>query len=290
MSDYVLFTDSCCDLPMKLVEEMELVTEPLCVQMDNESYYNYLDEREISYKDFYARLPGIKNLKTSAINQQAFIDAMEPILAQGKDILYLGFSSGLSSTYASGAMAAQELQEKYPDRKIYTVDTLCASLGQGMLCYYAWLEKKVGKSIEEVRDFVEASKLHMCHWFTVDDLFHLKKGGRVSATTALLGSVLSIKPVMHMDNDGCLSLVGKARGRKASIKQIVQIMKESVIEPEKQVMFICHGGAQEDAEYLAELVRSEVQVKDIIINYVGPVIGAHSGPGTLALFFFGNQR
>lgn len=290
MTDYVLFTDSCCDLPMALVEEMELLTEPLCVQMDDTSYHNYLDEREISYRDFYAKLPAARNLKTSAINHQAFIDAMEPILAQGRDLLYLGFSSSLSSTYASGAMAAQELQEKYPERKIYAVDTLCASLGQGMLCYYAWLEKKTGKSIDEVRDFIEASKLHMCHWFTVDDLFHLKKGGRVSATTALLGSVLGIKPVMHMDNEGSLSLVGKARGRKASIKQIVQIMKESVIEPEKQVMFICHGDAREDAEYLAELVRSEVPVKDIIINYVGPVIGAHSGPGTLALFFFGTQR
>ena len=290
MSEYVLFTDSCCDLPHSLAEEMQIVVQPLCVHVDDATYRNYLDEREIKYRDFYALIPKAKDLKTSAVNQQEFMDAMEPFLQQGKDILYIGFSSGLSGTYSAGVLAAQELLEKYPDRTILTVDTLCASLGQGMLCYYAWLKKQEGMTIQEVHSYLEENKMKMCHWFTVNDLFHLKKGGRVSATTALLGSMLSIKPVMHVDDEGHLTLVSKARGRKASIRQLVQEMKQTAIDPENQVVFISHGDVQEDAEYLAELVKNEMHVKDVIIGYVGPVIGAHSGPGTLALFFFGTKR
>jgi len=290
MSDFVLLTDSCCDLPQALVDEMQLAYVPLCVHMDENTYRNYLDEREISYADFYAQLPKVKDIKTSAVNQHEFLEAMEPIAKSGKDFIYIGFSSGLSGTYSAGALAAQELQEKYPERKLYAVDTLAASLGQGMLVYYAWLQKQQGKSIEEVCQFLTDSALKMCHWFTVNDLMHLKRGGRVSAATALVGSMLSIKPVMHVDDEGHLTVVDKARGRKNSIKRLLDEMKKTVIEPEKQVIFISHGDAQEDAEYLAGMVRDELKVKDVVINYVGPVIGAHSGPGTLALFFFGSKR
>jgi len=290
MSDFVLFTDSCCDLTDALVKEMDLYVLPLSVHMDEDTYKNYLDEREISYKDFYARIPKVKNVKTSAVNQQDFMDAMEPILQQGKDLLYIGFSSGLSGTFSAGALAARELQEKYPERKVYAVDSLCASLGQGMYVYLAWQKKLTGANIDEVRDYLEEIKLNLCHWFTVNDLFHLKRGGRVSATTAVVGSMLSIKPVMHVDDEGHLIAVSKARGRKASLKQLMEEMKKTAINPEEQVIFISHGDAQDEAEYLGNMIREELHVKDVIINYVGPVIGAHTGPGVIALFFLGTKR
>ena len=290
MADFVLFTDSCCDLPDALVKEMQLAVQPLSVHLDENTYKNYLDEREITYKDFYALIPKAKDIKTSAVNQQTFMDAMEPILQEGKDILYIGFSSGLSGTYSAGALAARELQEKYPDRKVYAVDSLCASLGQGMYVYLGWQKKQAGASIDEVRDYLEEIKLNLCHWFTVNDLFHLKRGGRVSAATAVVGSMLSIKPVMHVDDEGHLIAVSKARGRKASLKQLMEEMKKTAINPEEQVIFISHGDVQDEAEYLGNMIREELHVKDVIINYVGPVIGAHTGPGVIALFFLGTKR
>ena len=290
MSEYVIFTDSCCDLPASLAEEMQLMVQPLSVHADEATYKNYLDEREISYKDFYAMLPKVKDIKTSAVNQHDFTKAMEPVLQAGKDLIYIGFSSGLSGTYSAGALAAQELQEKYPERKVFAVDSLCASLGQGMLVYLAWQQKQQGASIDALRDYLENTKLHQCHWFTVNDLMHLKRGGRVSATTALLGTALSIKPVMHVDDEGHLIPMSKARGRKASLRALFNEMKASAIEPEKQVIFISHGDSLEDAEYLANMIRDELHVKDVIINYVGPVIGAHTGPGVIALFFLGTKR
>lgn len=290
MPNYVLFTDSSCDLPAALAEEMQLHVLPLSVHLDSDSYKNYLDEREISYRDFYARIPSAKEIKTNAVNQQDFIDAMEPVLRAGADVLYVGFSSGLSGTYSAGALAARELQEKYPDRKIYAVDSLCASLGQGMLLHLAWKRQQAGATIDELRAYLEETKLHLCHWFTVNDLFHLKRGGRVSAATALIGSMLSIKPVMHMDDEGHLAVVSKARGRKASLKQLVEEMKKSAIEPEAQEIFICHGDALAEAEALGETIRRELHVKNVIINYVGPVIGAHTGPGVISIFFLGTKR
>lgn len=290
MSEYILFTDSCCDLPQKLAEEMQLNVQPLTVYLDDKSYKNYLDEREISYDAFFKALPNCKEVKTSAVNQHDFMLAMEPVLESGRDILYLGLSSGLSGTYSAAALAAQELSEKYPERKIYAVDTLCASLGLGMLLHLAWQKKQNGADIDELRNFVENTKLHLCHWFTVNDLFHLKRGGRVSAATAVIGSVLGIKPVLHVDNEGHLISVDKARGRKASLKALVQEMKKRIIEPETQTIFVSHGDCQSEAEELAESIRTEFPVKDVIINSIGPVIGAHAGPGTMALFFVGNER
>lgn len=215
---------------------------------------------------------------------------MEEILKEGKDILNLAFSSGLSSTYSASAVAAQELSAEYPERKIYTVDTLCASLGQGMLVYLAARKKQEGASIEEVRDFVEDTKLKQCHWFTVDDLMHLKRGGRVSGATALVGTMLKIKPVMHVDDEGRLINMEKARGRKASLNALVEKMAESALNPSEQEIFISHGDCLDDAEYVAERVKERLGVKAVYINHVGPVIGAHSGPGTIALFFLGNRR
>ena len=220
MSDFVIMTDSSCDLPAALAEEMELTVLPLYVDVDGQKYTNYLDEREISFAEIYAKLRTKCPAKTSAVNMNDFMEPMESLLAAGKDVLYIGFSSGLSGTYNAGVLAARELSEKYPERKIYTVDSLCASMGQGLLVWHAWNEKRKGATIEQVRDFTEQTKLHLCHWFTIDDLMFLKRGGRVSGATAVVGSMLSIKPVMHVDNDGHLIKVDTARGRKASIKAL----------------------------------------------------------------------
>ncbi len=290
MSQYIVMTDSSCDLPAGLAAELELEVLPLSVLIDGKSYVNYLDERDITFADCYAALRAGKNATTSAVNVEAFVQAMEPHLQAGEDILYLGFSSALSGTYNAGAVAAQQLAEKYPERKLYAVDTLSASMGQGLLVYLTVQQKRAGATIEQARDYAEAQKLHLCHWFTVDDLNHLHRGGRVSATSAVLGTVLNIKPVLHMDNEGRLIFMEKVRGRRNSIKRMLEKMRETAIEPEKQIVFMSHGDCLEDAEYLAGRIREEWGVKDVVINYVGPVIGAHSGPGTLALFFLGTER
>ena len=289
MNQYRIMTDSSCDLPASLAAELELTVLPLTVTIDGKSYTNFLDEREITFKDCYAALREGCEAKTAAANVDAFEQAMEPILQAGEDILYLGFSSALSSTYNAGALAAEQLSEKYPDRKILTVDTLSASMGQGLLVYLTVQQKRAGATIEEARDYAEKNKYHLCHWCTVDDLHHLHRGGRVSATSAVLGTVLNIKPVLHMDDEGRLIFMEKVRGRRASIKRILEKMRETAIEPEKQIVFMSHGDCIEDAEYLASRVREEWNV-EVVINYVGPVIGSHSGPGTLALFFLGTER
>ena len=290
MSEYVILTDSSCDLPASLADELELIVLPLTLNIEGEVYHNYLDGREIDFKPYYERLRKTTNAKTSAVNTADFIEVMEPIAQSGKDILYLGFSSGLSGTYSAGAAACRELAERWPDRKFYAVDTLCASLGQGLLVYHCCMRKKEGKSIEEVRDYAEANKLHLCHWFTVDDLMFLKRGGRISAATAIVGSMLSIKPVMHVDNEGHLIKVGTARGRKASIRALFNEMVARGIDLENQPIFISHGDCEDDAKYLADLIHAKYPGVEITINYVGPVIGTHSGPGTLALFFLGSER
>jgi len=288
MRDYVIVTDSATDLTKEMATQLGVQTIQLEVIMDGaEPKPNDCVEP----KAFYADLRAKKGATTSAVNIDRFLEAFGKILEEkDTDILYLGFSSGLSGTFNAGAVALQELSEKYPDRKLYAVDTLCASMGQGLLVYYAAKLKESGADIEAVRDFVENNKLHLCHWFTVDDLFFLKRGGRVSAATAVVGTMLGIKPVMHVDNAGHLIKVTTARGRKASIDALFDRMKASVLPEGNSVIFISHGDCEEDAQYLANRVRTELGYTHIEINFVGPVIGAHSGPGTLALFFLGNER
>ena len=289
-NSYVVMTDSSADLTAELVEKLGLDVIPLSVNVGEKSFMNYPDEREIDSHDFYDMLRNGANAKTSAVNVDTFLNAMSVHLKAGKDVLYLGFSSGLSSTYSASEIAAQELRDTYPDRKIFTVDTLCASLGQGLLVYLTMQKVLAGATIEEAAAFAEENRLHLCHWFTVDDLFFLKRGGRVSAATALVGSALGIKPVLHVDNEGHLINVSKARGRKNSILALVDRMERSAIDPAKQTVFISHGDCRDDAEFLADEVRKRFGITDITINFVGPVIGAHSGPGTLALFFLGTER
>ena len=288
--EYVIMTDSSCDLSQELADQLGLEVLPLEVMADGKNYRNWLDGREIGFKEFYKLAREGKELKTSAVNTAAFEEKMEELLKEGKDILYIGFSSGLSTTYNSGEAAARELREKYPDRKIYTVDTLAASLGQGMIIYYAAKKKEAGATIEEVRDFVENEKLHMCHWFTVDDLNYLKRGGRISAATAAVGTMLSIKPVMHMDNEGHLVAVGKARGRKAALCQLLDTMGELGEGLEGQTTFICHSDCMDDAQYVASQMKERFGVAQVNINWIGPVIGAHTGPGTIGIFFWGRER
>ena len=287
MNEYVILTDSSADLELQAAKENGIEILDLMVVVEGEAPKR---NRDVDVKEFYKFLREKKGATTAALNIEDFTLVMESIVNSGKDILYLGFSSGLSGTYAAGKLAAEELSEKYPDRKIYTVDTLCASLGEGLLVYLAAMKKKDGASIEEVREFVENSKLNLCHWFTVDDLFFLKRGGRVSAATAVLGTMLSIKPVMHVDNAGKLINVEKARGRRDSVNRLFDKCKANAINIADQTVFICHGDCIEDAEYLAGRIKNELGVKEVHIGYTGPVIGAHSGPGTLALFYLGTER
>lgn len=289
MSDYIIMTDSSCDLPAEAAEKFQIPALPLSIQIGGKTYQNYIDGSGVDIRWFYAQLREKQPATTSAVNVQDFVAAMEKILQSGRDILYLGFSSALSSTYEAGAMAAAELAPKYPDRKIYTVDTLCASLGQGLLVYLTAQERQRGRTIEEARDFAERTKLHICHWFTVDDLFHLKRGGRVSAAVAVVGSMLGIKPVMHVDNGGRLINVEKVRGRRRSIERLAEKAEELGTELAGQTVFISHGDCIDDVRYLEERLYA-LGVKETLVNFVGPVIGAHSGPGTLAMFFVGRER
>ena len=290
MRDYILMTDSCCDMDPKLAEELELTVLPLTLDMGGQSFRNYLDGRELDFKEFYRRVRGGELATTSAISVGDFEAAMRPVLESGKDILCLSFSSALSTTYQSAVIAAQEMAEAVPEGKVYVVDTLCASLGQGLLAYLCAQQKKAGKSLEELRDYAEATKGSVCHWFTVDDLNHLKRGGRINAATALFGSMLSIKPVLHVDDGGYLVAVSKARGRKASLTALVDRMEQTAIDPKSQTVFISHGDCLEEAEFVAGEIRRRLGVEDIRINYIGPVIGNHAGPGTMALFFVGTKR
>lgn len=290
MRDYVIITDSCCDLSEQLANDAGLYVIPMVMTISGKEYKNYLDEREISSKAFYDRLRAGETASTSALNMDTFLSVFGEFLEQGKDILYLAFSSGLSGTYHVSTLAAEELAQKYPESRIFCCDTLCASMGEGLLVYLAGKKKQSGASIEEVRDFVEQNKLNLCHWFTVDDLNHLKRGGRVSATTAFVGSLLNIKPVLHVDDEGHLINVGKARGRRAAVSSLFEHMKETAVNPSEQTVFISHGDCEEDALALKEMIEKEFSPKEIQINPIGPVIGAHSGPGTLALFFLGTKR
>lgn len=287
MRDYIIITDSSCDLPVKKAEELGIKAVPLEVNVEGE--YSKLN-CDIDIKEFYTMLRTKKTVTTSAVNIERFLTAFEEQLECGFDVLYIGFSSGLSSTFGAGKNAAEEMSEKYPDRKIIAVDSLSASLGQGLLVTLVARKQKEGATIEEAAKFAEETKWHLCHWFTVDDLFFLKRGGRVSAATAVLGTMLAIKPVMHMDNEGHLINVAKARGRDASIKALFEHMKDSAIEPEKQTVYISHGDCYNEAKMLADMITNEFGITDILISEVGPVIGAHSGPGTIALFFVGTQR
>ena len=284
---FKIITDTCCDLPQQYYTDLSLTVVPMTVTYKGENINTYT---EAWLKDMYAGLRQGENASTCAVNPTQWAEAMEPVLAGGEDVLLLAFSSGLSTTYQSAEIAADELREQYPDRTIRVVDTRCASMGQGLLVWYTCKKRDEGLSLDEVYKWVEDHKLNLCHWFTVDDLMYLKRGGRVSAATALLGTMLQIKPVLHVDDEGHLINVSKARGRKAALDALAKKMAQTALPGENDTIFISHGDCLEDAQYVGEKCKELCGVKNVIISYVGAVIGSHSGPGTVALFYLGNQR
>ena len=290
MSDFVIITDSSCDLPAAMVEELGIHVVPLSFLMEDKSYYNYPDNRDMSPAEFYEKLQAGSMPTTNAVNIGQATEAMEPYLKQGKDVLVLGFSSALSTTYNSFAIAADDLKHHYKERKIYAVDTLSASVGHGLLVCRAAEMAKEGKTIDETRDWVEENKLRTCHWVTVNDLFHLKRGGRVSAATAVMGTMLQIKPVLIVNEEGRLDTVAKARGRKSALTALVDKVAETAIRPQEQTMFISHSACLEDAQYVADQIRERCGVKEVILSDIGPVIGSHTGVGCIAMCFLGTHR
>lgn len=289
MSEYVITTDNNSDLPEKYFKDHGVGCMYLSYSMDGKNYTheNFLPEHE-----FYEAMRNGSMPTTAQVNPENAKTLLEPYLKEGKDILHIAFSSGLSGTYNSSRIAAEELMEEYTDRRIIVVDSLSASLGQGLLVWLAQQKKELGQTLEDVADWVEKNKLKMVHLFTVDDLNHLYRGGRVSRTTAIVGSMLNIKPVLHVDNEGKLIAIGKVRGRKKALQELVKLMDEKIgsFGADCDTIFISHGDCEQDAQYVAAKVKEKYNIKNIIINQVGATIGAHSGPGTMALFFVGDVR
>ena len=292
MRDYIIMTDSCCDLSQQEVSELGLTVLPLSFLMEGKTYLNTPDHAEMSPEDFFARIAAGADCTTSAVNVGQFDEAMRKELDAGRDILCICFSSALSTTYQSACIAAEDLRGEYPDAKIIVIDSLSASRGQGMLLYRAVQQRRAsGCGIEALAEYVRGILQSQCHWFIVDDLNHLKRGGRVSATAALVGTVLGIKPVMHTDSEGRLIPMSKERGTKAALRALVDQVEALGVEPDKnQPMFICHANCPDSVDYVRELLRERFGVTDVRADFIGPVIGAHTGCGTLGLFFVGTQR
>ena len=283
---FKIITDSCCDLTAEMVAQCELSVAQLSVEMDGRVYSN----EEMTPVELYTHLRNGKLPKTAAVNPDGWAELIRPALRAGQDVLVLAFSSGLSATYQSAVIAAGELREEFPDRKLVVIDTLCAAIGQGLLVYTAAKLREQGKTIDEVAAWVEEHKKNVCHWVTVEDLMHLKRGGRVSAATAVVGTMLSIKPIIRVDDEGKLENLAKARGRKASLNYLLDRMAESFDPELSDTVFIGHGDCLADAQTLESAIRSRFGVKNVYINYVGAVIGAHTGPGVAVIGFFGKNR
>ena len=290
--NYKLFSDSCVDLPNSLAKELELETLPLKVTIKGKEYANYLDHREINPLEFYDLLREQNTASTAQLNPNDFIEVFTPILKEGQDILYLSFSSALSGTYNSSVVAQKQLTEEFPDRKIICLDTLAASMGQGLLLTYAARLKQNGASLEEVKQFVLDTRLQLSHLFTVSDLGHLRRGGRLSAGMEILGTLLNVKPLLHVSKEGKLVVYEKARGRFKSLHSLVNRMVDTFDKSKDQLVYISHGDSLEDAEFVKSLILEKLPVKEknILVNPIGPVIGSHSGVDTIAIFYLGNER
>lgn len=284
---YVITSDNTADLPQEFIDKNSLPLAFLSYSIDGKEYDR---ESGLEIGEFYRQMREGKMTKTGMVNPEGACALFEPILQQGHDILHLAFSSGLSGTYASCCTAAEEMREKYPERRIEVVDTLAASLGEGLIVYKALKLKSEGKTMDEVLTWLQENKLHLCHYFTVDDLHFLHRGGRVSKAAAVMGTMLGIKPVLHVDDAGHLIPLVKVRGRRQSLAKLVDYMEELSKGYENDIVFISHGDCEADAQYVAGQVRERLGIQNFIINHVGPTIGAHSGPGTVALFFFGSHR
>ena len=289
--DFEIVTDSSSNLVEEMIDDFGLHVLPLTFMVDGEEYQSYLKGQHTDLKQFYTMMREGKVITTSLPNLAESEALMRGLLEQGRDILYLGFSSGLSGTFEATELLMRDLAAEFPERTLCAVDTLAASGGEGLLVWHAVQRARAGASIGEVRDWVEENKLHLAHWFTVDDLMFLFRGGRVSKTAAWAGTMLNIKPVMHVDDEGHLIPLEKVRGRKKPLNALVDHMEKSAVQPiDQQMVFITHGDCLEEAEYVADQVKERFGVKEVVVNYVDPVIGAHSGPGTMALFFLADKR
>ena len=283
---FKIVTDSGCDLSAEMISELDLGIAPLSVEMDGRAYL----EGEMTPKELYDHLRNGKMPKTSAVNPELWADAMRPALEQGQDVLTLVFSSALSATCQNAFIAAEELREEFPDRKLIVIDSLCAAIGLGLLVHTAARLRSQGKSIDETAAWIEAHKLNICHWVTVEDLMHLKRGGRVSAATAVVGTMLNIKPIIRVDDNGRLESLAKCRGRKAALNHLLDRMAESFDPEIDDTVFIGHGDCLADAQYLERKIRERFGVKNVYINYIGAVVGSHTGPGVAVIFFYGRKR
>ena len=288
MGEFMIFTDSGCDIPRATLDQWGVGYCWLTYVFEGEGrqYGNY----EMPYREFYDRVRAGQIARTSAVNAETFRAGFQSVLERGLDILYIGVSSGISATFNNAVIAAQELRERFPEREIRCVDSLAASAGVGMLLYMAAEKKKAGGTLDECAQLVLDKRLNMCHWFTVEDLVYLKRGGRISAATALVGNILGFKPVLHVDDEGRLINMFKVRGRKASLEALADKYAELALDREGGTVFISHGDCADDAKKLAAMLNERCGAKVALTVYVGPVIGAHSGPGTMALFFPGEHR
>ncbi len=287
MREFVITADSTVDLPIKFLEEKQVPIVSLSYIIDGATYK---DGEGLTSKEFYDKIREGAMPTTSQVNPEQARALFEPILKEGKDLIHIAFTSGLSGTYNSCRIAAEELCEEYPERKIVVVDSLCAASGGGMLLYKALELKEQGKSFDEIVSWVEDNKLHVCHDVTVDDLFHLHRGGRVSKTSAVLGTIIKIKPIIHVNDEGKLIVIGKERGRKKALQTLVERMEQKSQGYENDIVMITHGDALEDAEYVRDLIRDKFGIQNIMINPLGTVIGSHTGPGVVALFYMGNRN
>lgn len=287
---YRIITDSCANLTDKQITDYGVEIISLKYNINGTDYDSYIKGVPTNLKEAYALLREKAHITTTLVSREACDKVIKPVLEAGDDALVLAFSSGLSGTCQNIMTAAEDYREEYPDRKIIVVDTLCASLGEGMAVHYAVKLKNEGKSIEEVAEWVENNKLNICHIFTIDDLFFLKRGGRLSGSSAVVGTLLGIKPLLHTADDGKLYVTGKVRGRKASIEYLINSVGERAIDVANQDIFIVHGDCEDEAEFIESEIKKRYNVKNTVINCIDPVIGSHSGPGTLAVFFMGEKR
>ena len=287
--NFIITTDTCCDLPKSYIKENGLDVVTLYYNMKGVAYGK---DVELEVKAFYDMMRAGEMPTTMAANPEELREMFEKYLKAGKDVLHLAFSSELSSSYSNAAVVARELNEEYTDNKVVVIDTLSASLGQGLVIYKAVQLREDGWSIDEVARWVEENRLHFCHQFTVDDLNHLYRGGRVSKLTAVAGTLIQVKPILHVNDEGKLIPIGKVRGRKKSLMALVDNMERTIgsYRDKNDIVFISHGDALEEAEYLAGLVKERFGIENFLIHPVSPTIGAHSGPGTIALFYMGDRR
>ena len=290
MPDYKIITDSTTDLTVELIKELDIHIIPMTYTIGDRNYVNNAENPELAPHEFYNMLRDGKMSTTAQINVQTFKDVFSPYLEEGRDVLYICFSSALSSTINSARIAVTDLAEEYPDRKVVVVDSVAASLGEGLLVYLAVEQKRTGVDIDALADWINEKKYNVIHFFTVQDLNHLRRGGRLSSAAALVGTMLSIKPVLHVDDEGRLVPVTKIRGRRNSLDALVSFMEKHTTEKENHTVFLSHGDALDDAKYVEKLICEKFGVKRFVINEIGPVVGTHSGPGTIALFFVGNKR